>query len=61
MLQTALLLGATNDDRVHNDVSDVLAFESQLAKVIKFLQNFDISLNKHFPLFNFTVVDTTRR
>jgi len=35
MLQTALLLGATNDSRTHIDIEDMLAFESQLAKVIK--------------------------
>jgi hypothetical protein len=61
MLQTALLLGAKNDSRTHYDIEDMLAFESQLAEVIKFLQNIDISSNQFFPLFNFTVVNTTRR
>ncbi len=37
ILQTALLLGATNDSRTQNDIEDMLEFESQLAKVIKFL------------------------
>jgi hypothetical protein len=36
MLQTALLLGATDDSRTHNDIEEILKFESQLAAVIKF-------------------------
>jgi hypothetical protein len=36
MLQTALLLGAMNDSKTHNDIEEILKFESQLAAVIKF-------------------------
>jgi hypothetical protein len=36
MLQTALLLGATDDSRTHNEIEEILKFESNLAAVIKF-------------------------
>jgi predicted metalloendopeptidase len=52
MLQTALLLGATNDSRTHNDIEDMLAFESQLAKVIEHSSNRYVSINKIFLYSN---------
>jgi hypothetical protein len=36
MLQTAVLLGAMDDSRTHNDIEQILKFESQLAAVKKF-------------------------
>ncbi len=38
MLQTVVLLGAMNDSRTQNDIEDMLKFESELAKVIKFCE-----------------------
>jgi hypothetical protein len=36
MLQTAVLLGAMDNSRTHNDIEEILKFESELAAVMKF-------------------------
>ncbi len=61
MLQTAVLLGAMDDSRTHNDIEEILKFESQLAAVKKFWNKQYNRRKKNFDLIIFTVVNTTRR
>jgi hypothetical protein len=50
-----------DDSRTHNDIEQILKFESQLAAVKKFWNKQYNGRKKNFDLIIFTVVNTTRR